>query len=131
MRSSVYDPTGQPSLDEAISALTAELSLESVLQKVTDLSRELVGASYSALGVLGEDGRIARFITSGITQRGRERIGKIPEGRGLLGLVLREGRPVRVADIAQHAESSGSPSNHPLMTISWPLAPRMMTSTAL
>ena len=69
----------------AISALTSELSLDAVLQKVSDLSRELVGASYSALGVLGENDTLVQFITSGISQRGRERIGRIPEGKGCWG----------------------------------------------
>ena len=102
-------------LYEAVWALTTELSLEVVLQKVADLSRELVGSSYSALGVLGEDGSLVRFITSGISVKGRERIGRPPEGKGVLGVVLREGQLLRLADISQHPESVGFPSHHPVM----------------
>ena len=106
---------GKWSLHEAIWALTSELSLDVVLQKVADLSRALVGASHSALAVVGEDGILVRFITSGISQRARERIGRIPEGRGLLGVVLREGKPLRIANLAQHTESVGFPAYHPAM----------------
>lgn len=102
-------------LYEAIWSLTSELSLEVVLQKVTDLSRELVRASYSALGVLGDEDKLVRFITSGISQRGRDRIGRIPEGRGILGVVLRQQTPLRIADLTQHPQSVGIPPNHPRM----------------
>ena len=60
-------------LHEAIRDLTTELSLDVVLQKVVDLSRELVGASYSALGIMGEEGNLIQFITSGISREGRNR----------------------------------------------------------
>ena len=93
-------PTSAGNLYEAIRTLTSELSLDALLQKVADLSRELVGASYSALGVLGEDGTLVQFITSGINQRGMERIGRLPEGKGVLGVVLLEARPLRLADLA-------------------------------
>ena len=111
-------PQGQSqgrSLYDAISALTSELSLDAVLQMATDLSRELVHASYSALGVLGEDGKLVQFITSGITQRGRNRIGRIPEGQGVLGTVLRQDTPLRLKDLAAHPDSVGFPPNHPKM----------------
>ncbi len=103
------------SLYEAISTLTSELSLEVVLQKVTDLSRELVGATYSALGVLGEDGSLVRFITSGIDRQKREKIGRLPEGKGVLGVVVRDGKPLRLGDLTRHAESVGFPNFHPMM----------------
>ena len=110
------DPQGQGRrLYDAISALTSELSLDAVLQNVTDLSRELVGASYSALGVLGESDSLVQFITSGISQRGRERIGRIPEGKGVLGVVIQDGKPLRLADLTQHPEAVGLPQNHPRM----------------
>ncbi|MCI0846656.1 MAG: GAF domain-containing sensor histidine kinase [Chloroflexi bacterium] len=102
-------------LYDAISALTSELSLDAVLQNIADLSRELVGASYSALGVVGENDTLVQFITSGISKRGRERIGRIPEGKGVLGVVLRMGKPLRLADLNQHPEAVGLPQNHPMM----------------
>ena len=102
-------------LNEASLSLTSELSLETVLQKVVDLSRQVVNARYGALGVLGEDGRIQQFISSGISRQERERIGDLPQGKGLLGLVMREGRTLRVADVASHPQSAGVPPGHPVM----------------
>lgn len=109
-------PAAGGSLHEAIRALTSELSLDVVLQKVADLSRDLVGATYSALAVLGHEGKVFQFITSGISQRGRERIGLLPTGKGVLGVVLRDGKPLRLADLTQHPESTGLPAYHPRMT---------------
>ena len=103
------------SLFEAIRSLTSELSLDVVLQNVADLSRELVGASYSALGVLGTGGRLVQFITSGFSQEERDHIGTLPEGRGVLGVVIRDGRPLRLKVISNHSQSVGFPPNHPVM----------------
>ena len=86
-----------------------------VLQQVTDLSRELVSATYSALGIQGEDGSLVQFITSGISQSERDRIGGPPEGKGVLGVVLKEGQSLRPDDLSQHHESSGFPAHHPPM----------------
>ena len=87
-----------------------------MLQKVVDLSRELVGASYSALGSMGAEGKLVQFITSGISRRGRDRIGRPPEGKGVLGTVLRQEKPLRLADLNQHPDSVGFPPHHPAMT---------------
>tara|TARA_B100000315_G_scaffold255202_1_gene297991 strand:+ start:939 stop:2642 length:1704 start_codon:yes stop_codon:yes gene_type:complete len=103
------------SFPQAVWALTSELSLDVVLQKVVDLSRELVGASYSALGVLGREGELAQFVTSGISKRSRDRIGRPPEGKGVLGVVLFDGKPLRVQDLTQHPQSVGFPPHHPQM----------------
>jgi nitrate/nitrite-specific signal transduction histidine kinase len=102
-------------LHEASLSLTAELSQEAVLQKVVDLSRRLVGARYGALGILDEKGQIRSLITSGLSAEERARIGALPQGRGLLGAVLKEGRPIRVADIQKDPRSAGFPPNHPPM----------------
>ncbi len=104
------------SFPEAVWALTSELSLDAVLKKVADLSRELMGASYSALGVLGREGKLAQFVTSGVSSRNRDRIGQPPEGRGVLGVVLNEGKPLRVPDLTRHPESVGFLPHHPGMT---------------
>ena len=61
--------------------------MESVLQKVADINRELVGASYTAMSVIGVDGELSEFITSGISTSVRRRIGKLPQERGVLGFV--------------------------------------------
>ena len=103
-------------LYEAVRALTSELSLDVVLQKVADLSRELVGSSYAALGVLGSDGKLSQFITSGISQDDRKEIGHPPEGSGVLGVVIREGKTLRLRRINEHPESVGFPDNHPNMS---------------
>jgi signal transduction histidine kinase len=103
-------------LDAATRAIAGVLDLDTVLQLIADRVRELIGAQYAALGVVDESGLIERFITSGISQRERERIGDPPRGRGLLGLIIREGRTFRIADIAAHEDSSGFPPNHPPMS---------------
>ena len=102
-------------LHEAGTALIAELDLETVLQKVVDLSRDLVGAQYCALKVLDGEGYVGRFLNRGIDQETRERIGRMPEGRGVVGEVRRLGRPLRVADIGKHPSSVGFPPYHPPM----------------
>jgi signal transduction histidine kinase len=103
-------------LDEATRAIAGVLDLDEVLQLIVDRVRELVGARYAALGVLGGHGGIDRFITSGLTEAEREAIGPLPQGHGLLGLIIREGRTLRVDDIAAHPASHGFPPAHPPMT---------------
>lgn len=102
-------------LNEASLSLTSELSLEAVLQKVVDLSRQVVQARHGALGVLDEQGRIQEFITSGLSPKERKRIGHLPEGKGLLGFIMREGKTLRLADIGAHPQSVGFPAHHPVM----------------
>ena len=89
--------------------------MDMVLQQVSDLSRELVSATYSALGILGEDGSLVQFITSGISQSGQDLIGDPPQGKGVLGVALKEGQPLRLHDLRQHPESAGFPAHHPPM----------------
>ena len=97
-------------------AVSAERSLDRVLQQVVDSAREVVGARYAALGVLAPDGNsLTEFVTSGLAPVERERIGALPRGRGLLGLVIREARPIRTADITHHAQRFGFPAHHPPM----------------
>lgn len=94
----------------------SERSLERVLQRVVDAARQVVGARYAALGVLSPDGTsLVQFVTSGITQAKRDRIGDLPRGRGLLGLVIREPAPIRTADITRHPQRYGFPPHHPPM----------------
>jgi len=104
-------------LHSAALALTTELDLSTVLQKVVDLSRGLVNARYGAVGVLAPDGKhIAQFITSGLSEEERGEIGELPQGFGLLGMLIREAKPVRVRHIGNHPRSYGFPPNHPPMT---------------
>ncbi len=102
-------------LHEAVRALTSELSLDAVLQKVADLSRRLVGANFAALGVTNDQGELEQFITSGISKQTQRKIGSLPQGLGVLGYVLREGKPLRLLDVSQHPSSIGFPQHHPKM----------------
>lgn len=103
-------------LDEATRAIAGELHLDRVLQLIVDRLRVLIGARYAALGIANAHGRIETFITAGITAEERARIGPPPEGHGMLGLIIRERRPLRVDDIATHPQRHGFPPHHPLMT---------------
>jgi signal transduction histidine kinase len=96
-------------------ALAAELSLPAALQRIVELAVELTGARYGALGVLGRDGRISEFITTGVTATERAAIGHIPVGRGILGVLIEDARPLRLHDIADDPRSVGFPANHPPM----------------
>lgn len=103
-------------LHDAAVTLTTELDLPAVLQKVVQLARELVHAQYGALGVLADDGRyIEQFITSGITPEQRKKLGALPRGHGLLGVLIHEGKPIRIPNIAEDPRSVGFPPNHPPM----------------
>lgn len=94
----------------------SERSLERVLQQIVDSARDVVGARYAALGVLApERGSLSQFVTSGISAKLRARIGDIPHGRGLLGLVIRQAKPIRTADVTRHPKRHGFPPHHPPM----------------
>lgn len=102
-------------LAEAGVTLTSELSLQAVLQKVVEVAREQVGARYAALSVLGPDGEVRQFLTSGISEEERAAIGPIPTGRGLLGVLLHKGENLRMEDMSKDSRSAGFPANHPPM----------------
>src|SRR5262245_30935389 len=97
-------------------AILAEHTLDAVLQRVVDGAREVVGARYASLGVLAQTGEpLSNFVTSGIDAALRPRIGEPPHGRGLLGLVIHEARPIRTGDISNHPGRCGFPPHHPAM----------------
>ncbi|MBI3536359.1 MAG: GAF domain-containing sensor histidine kinase [Chloroflexi bacterium] len=103
-------------LHNAALALTMELDLGVVLQKVIDLARDLVHARYGALGVLDPQGeKIDQFIISGITPEERARVGELPRGHGLLGVLIKEGKAIRIPEIARDARAVGFPPHHPPM----------------
>lgn len=103
-------------LHAATTALTTEHELRTVLQKVVDLSRELIHARYGALGMLDDEGRqIDQFITSGVSSSAHVQIGRFPDGKGLLGVSLFDGHSLRVADIAHDDRRAGLPAHHPDM----------------
>jgi signal transduction histidine kinase len=96
--------------------LTSELDLDVLLRRLLDVARDLTGARYAAIGVLDERReRLERFLTAGIDEAGREAIGAPPHGRGLLGLLITEPRPVRTRRLAEHPDSYGFPAAHPAM----------------
>ncbi|NTU51292.1 MAG: sensor domain-containing diguanylate cyclase [Candidatus Aminicenantes bacterium] len=96
--------------------ITAELALDRVLQRIVDLARSLVSARYAALGVPNASGSgLERFTTSGMTPEGIRRIGHLPEGKGLLGLLLREPKPIRVRRLEDDPRSAGVCDGHPQM----------------
>ncbi len=103
-------------LIEAGLALASELDLDAVLDRIVELAVAITGARYGALGVLGETApRIERFVTRGITDEERAAIGHLPEGKGILGLLIREARPIRIPEIGDDPRSAGFPPNHPPM----------------
>ena len=95
--------------------MAAELDIDRVLQLIVDRVRELVGATYAALGIADGRGRIERFITSGISPEARAMIGEAPHGRGMLGLIIRDAKVIRTEDIAERPDRYGFPANHPVM----------------
>jgi two-component system, NarL family, sensor histidine kinase DevS len=97
-------------------ALTSELDRDAVLQRVADQARLVANAKYAALGVFDEEGVVETFTTSGISPEERARIGPLPRGRGLLGHLQDERRPIRLRDLHAHPASVGFPKNHPPMT---------------
>lgn len=104
-------------LVEAGIRINAERSLDGVLQAVVDAARDVIGARYAALGVIDATGtELTQFVTSGISREVREHLGVPPTGKGVLGLLLTDPHPVRVADVAAHPRAAGFPASHPKMT---------------
>lgn len=103
-------------LDDASKALAVDLSLARVLQRIVDNAARLVRARYGALGVVGDDGYLSDFITTGISAEERARIGRLPRGHGLLGVLIRQGEPMRVSNIGRDPRRIGFPPHHPPMT---------------
>ena len=100
----------------AASSLLTEVSLEGVLQRVVEVAAAVIGARFAAIGVLGPDGRLLEsFTTHGIDPEQRALIGPPPRGHGILGLVIREAKPIRLPDLTLHPDSYGFPPHHPPM----------------
>jgi signal transduction histidine kinase len=96
--------------------MAEERSLDRVLQLIADRARRVIGARYCALGVLGTDGKsLDRFVVSGVTPEEAKALGDRPRGHGILGLVIREARVIRLPDLGRHPDSTGFPPGHPAM----------------
>ncbi len=97
-------------------AMLSELDLEAVLRTVVEAARELTGAEYAALGVLNRDHtELERFIYQGIDDETKREIGNLPRGRGVLGELIREPKPLRLVDVNRHPHAYGFPPGHPPM----------------
>ncbi|MGW7404090.1 sensor histidine kinase [Streptomyces sp. NPDC054833] len=101
---------------DAVLAIGSDLDLDVVLRRITESAVSVVDARYGALGVLGEEGRIKQFITVGMDEDTIGTIGHYPHGQGILGLLIREPEPLRLADLGRHPDSVGFPAGHPPMT---------------
>ena len=97
-------------------ALASELSLDAVLQKIVETAAELTGAQYAALGVIDPSGQaLERFVVTGIDEETQAAIGDPPHGRGILGALIHDAKPLRLDDLADDPRSVGFPPNHPPM----------------
>lgn len=102
-------------LREVGHVLSSELDLKAVLQTLVEAARQLVETRYAALAVIDEKGELAYFYTAGMTESERQLIGALPHGLGLLGAILQERVPIRLAEIGSDSRSAGFPENHPPM----------------
>jgi signal transduction histidine kinase len=100
---------------DAVLAVASGLELDATLRRIVQAAVDLVDARYGALGVLGHTGGISRFVYVGIDEETRAGMGHPPQGKGLLGELIVNPRPLRVANLAEHPASVGLPANHPPM----------------
>ncbi|WP_410659088.1 GAF domain-containing protein [Amycolatopsis sp. lyj-112] len=100
---------------EAVLAVASGLELDTTLRRIVQAAIDLAEASYGAVGVIADDGSLAEFVYLGIDGETEQQIGHLPKGHGLLGFVIDEAKPVRLADISRHPASVGFPPCHPPM----------------
>jgi signal transduction histidine kinase len=100
---------------DAVLSVSSGLDLDETLRRIVHAAIELVDARYGALGVLGPNGELTEFVHEGIDEETRERIGPLPTGGGVLGVVIEGDRPLRLDDLAEHPASAGFPAHHPPM----------------
>src|SRR4051794_26189337 len=116
MSDAVHDDHRLVRLIEVGRSLLSELDLDIVLDRVLETARDLTGARYAALGILDERRReLAQFLTRGVDEETHRAIGDLPRGRGILGLLIEEPYPLRLADLGDHPRSYGFPPGHPEM----------------
>jgi len=111
----IVDPRRFGPLLDAVIAVASDLSLPVVLERIVRSASTLVDARYGALGVLGPAGGLSDFVTVGIDEATVAEIGPLPEGKGILGRLIVDPRPLRLADLSRHPDSSGFPAHHPPM----------------
>ena len=116
MPTDALDPSGLRQVLDAGRGLVSRLDLDAVLEQLLRTACEVTGARYAAMGVLDADRRrLERFLTHGIDPEVHRRIGDLPHGRGVLGVLIEDPRPLRLEDVAAHPASFGFPPNHPPM----------------
>ncbi|MFD9069951.1 sensor histidine kinase [Streptomyces lasiicapitis] len=103
------------SLLEAVLSVGRELDLAQVLRRIVETAVALVDAEYGALGVIGEGRMLDEFLPVGISEELRAEIGDLPSGHGLLGELIRNPQPLRLAELSEHPASAGFPAHHPPM----------------
>jgi signal transduction histidine kinase len=109
-------PRSLRQLLDAVLTVGSDLDLPAMLQRIIESAVTLVDASYGALGVLDETGtKLSQFITVGVDEETKARIGPLPEGHGILGLLILDAKPLRLPDLTEHPDSFGFPPNHPPM----------------
>ena len=109
-------PRSLRQLLDAVLTVGSDLDLPSMLRRIVDAAVDLVDARYGALGVLDESRtHLAQFITVGIDEATHERIGELPHGHGILGLLIVDAKPLRLPDLREHPDSYGFPPHHPPM----------------
>lgn len=101
---------------ESVLTISSDLDLPATLERIVESAVDLAGATYGALGVLDDSGtRLAQFITVGVDAETKHAIGNLPEGHGILGLLIVDAKPLRLPDLREHPDSFGFPPNHPPM----------------
>lgn len=109
-------PGSTQALLDAVIAISSDLDQRSVLTRIVEAACELTGARYAALGVIGSDGSLVEFVTTGMDDQQRELIGDLPRGHGILGLLIEQPLAIRLPVLSEHAHSVGFPPHHPPMT---------------
>jgi len=108
-------PRNARALLDAVVAISSDLDLHRVLNRIVVSACEITAARYGALGVLGSSGGLVDFITAGLTEAEHEAIGDLPRGHGILGLLIDDPQPLRLTHLEEHPKSFGFPPHHPPM----------------
>ncbi len=110
-----FTPARLRDLVEGAAAVAGQTDLQAILATTVEIAMDLTGAPHAALGVVGQHGSLVDFVHAGVDPNTAESIGGPPQGRGVLGVISREGKTVRLNDVADHPDSVGMPEHHPAM----------------
>ncbi len=101
---------------DAMLSIGSDLSLPTVLQRIIESACKLVDARYGALGVVGDNGQVSELVTNGVDESTHGAVGRLPELKGVLGVLMNDPKPVRLRDVSEHPLAQGFPPGHPPMT---------------